>query len=348
MNRREFVKSSGAAMALFVGRREAAAELFEQNGMRLSARVARYEGTAVQATAAGELSLAHDGTRRIELESATWACSWTIACVAGRADAMDLRVRFKLEKGAVANATVAVELGFANWSAGNYVSLPGAVYNGNRFQRAAHAVSADDRARAAPGRFAITINDIPRLNIDKGESRLEEFTGNLATPAVGIYSPGMQRGFWLLTDQKTRLGNYGITVEESADRSRATVMLVAPYLRRLRPTINGQVPSDDRGAAWQAGDELTLRLRLYSFDAPRLQGLFDRFLVIRKDLTGATEPLKMIPMSQVFAILEDKLNRENWMEDWGLYSLGARGPGESPYGYWQLAGWAGYRIRWRC
>jgi hypothetical protein len=186
----------------------------------------------------------------------------------------------------------------------------------------------------------ILVNDIPRLNIDKGDSRLEEFTGDLATPAVGIYSPGMRRGFWLLTDQKTRVGNYGITVEESADRSRAKVMLIAPYLRRLRPTINGQVPSDDRGAAWQAEDEITLRLRLYSFKAPRLQELFDRFLVIRKDLTGATEPLNMIPMSQVFEILEDKLNRENWNEDWGLYSLGARGPGESPYSYWQL-GWVG-------
>jgi hypothetical protein len=150
----------------------------------------------------------------------------------------------------------------------------------------------------------------------------------------------MHRGFWLLTDQKTRVGNSGITVEESADRSGAKVMLVAPFLRRARPTINGQVPSDDRGAAWKAGDEITLRLRLYSFNAQNLQRIFDRFLVIRKDLTGPTEPARMIPMSQVFGILEEKLNRENWNENWGFYSLGARGPGQSPFGIWQL-GWVG-------
>jgi hypothetical protein len=144
----------------------------------------------------------------------------------------------------------------------------------------------------------------------------------------------------VLTDQQTRLGNVGLTVEENADRSQGTVQVTAPLVRELRPTINGLIPSSDRGAAWKTGDEMTLRTRLYSFPALRLQTLFDRFVQIRKDLTGPTAPRHMVPLSQVWAILEDKQNRENWSENWGFYALGVRAAHEPMYNIWQL-GWVG-------
>ena len=48
----------------------------------------------------------------------------------------------------------------------------------------------------------------------------------------------------------------------------------------------------------------------------------------------------MIPLSAVWDILEDNINRDNWNEAWGFYSLGARRSDEPLCFVWQL-GWAG-------
>lgn len=232
--------------------------------------------------------------------------------VTDRPDAVNILVRFRLEKGFARETGVSLDLEFDQWSADNYVLLPDAVYNGNRFHSVQLAyppmLPAADRRPDLP----ITINDILRLNRSAGESRLEEFTGDLATPGVGFYSPAKRIGFWLLTDQRTRLGNQGLMIKESIDRKKAIPRISAPCVREMRPTINGLIPSPDRAVAWNTGDEVTIRVRLYTFEAPRLQNLFDRFMEIRKDLTGPTALRHMVPLSQVWETLEDKYNREDW------------------------------------
>jgi hypothetical protein len=312
---------------------------FQRNHCTLAAHVCHYNANRREAS---ETVVFPPGKTqaRIHIQQATWQIDYELQSVKDRPDAMDLRLHFRVVDGSAKQSGVSLDLEFGDWSARNYVLLPGAVYNGNRFrvQRTPYPPLINVAGRRPD--LPITINDLPRLNISAGGSRLEEFTGDLATPAVGFYSPGQQRGFWLLTDQRTRLGNMGLTVEESPDRSKGTVRVTAPLVREMRPTINGLIPSSDRGATWNAGDEITIRTRLYSFPAPRLQTLFDRFVEIRKDLTGPTTPRHMVPLSQIGQILEDKQNRENWNEAWGFYSLGAREPGESMNSIWQL-GWVG-------
>jgi hypothetical protein len=340
MDRREFVKSGAVTLALLSAREKASTQPLKGHLFRIAARLNRYENATVQATSGIELDIAKDSTRKIGLECTTWHCFWKTSRVADRPDALDLVVSFKLATGAVSNCAAVVELEFDNWSTANYVCLPSAVYNGNRFHvQPTRYPPMIDKANRRPD-LPITINDFPRLNIGAGESRLEEFTGNLATPAVGIYSPPSHTALWLLTDQQTQVGNSGITVEESLDRSKATVSVTAPRVRHTRQTPTRLIPSSDRGATFNPGDEITLRLRLYTFRASDLQVLFDRFLEVRKDLTGRTAFHHMIPMSQAFSILEDKLNRENWSETWGFYTLGWQHAGDSIYSLWQL-GWAG-------
>lgn len=340
MDRREFVKTGAVTLALLGTSRKGTTQQLKRHQVQVRARINRYDGTAVSATSATGLGLERGGAHTMELESARWQCSWKVSKVAGREDALDLVVRFKLFSGSITNAVAAVELEFENWSTKNYVCLPSAVYNGNRFhvQRTKYPpmIKKENRRPDLP----ITVNDIPRLNIDSGESRLEEFTGNLATPAVGIHSPGTHTAFWLLTDQLTCVGNSGVTVEESLDRSKATVRIMAPHLRQWRQTGDHLVPSADHGVTLNPGDEITLRVRLYTFPSANLQRLFDRFLEIRKDLSGSTAAHHTIPMSQVFSILEDKLNRENWNEGWGFYTLGWHHSGNAVFDIWQL-GWVG-------
>jgi hypothetical protein len=311
----------------------------QRNQCTLLARISHFNGNRRDASQTAVFPPGKTQSR-LAFQHATWQCDYELSPVKERPDAVDLRLHFRLLQGSAQQTGVSLDLEFANWSARNYVLLPGAVYNGNRFrvQRTPYPplIKPADRRPDLP----ITINDLPHLNLSAGESRLEEFTGDLATPAVGFYCPGEQRAFWLLSDQQTRLGNAGLTVEESPDRSKGTIRITAPLVREMRPTINGLIPSSDSAATWNTGDEITLRARLYSFPASRLQALFDRFLEIRKDLTGLTAPRHMVPLSQVWEILEDKQNRENWNEGWGFYSLGARGTGEPMYSIWQL-GWVG-------
>jgi len=161
-------------LALLNAREKASTQQLKRHHFRVAARLNRYENTAVQATSGIELDLAQDGAREISPKSTTWRCSWKTSRVADRPDALDLVVSFRLATGAVSNCAAVVELEFENWSTANYVCLPSAVYNGNRFHvQPTRYPPMIDRANRRPD-LPIIINDFPRLNIGAGESVLQQ------------------------------------------------------------------------------------------------------------------------------------------------------------------------------
>jgi hypothetical protein len=78
------------------------------------------------------------------------------------------------------------------------------------------------------------------------------------------------------------------------------------------------------------------RFRVYSFPCPKIQGLFDRFVEIRKDLSGNVQLHHQLPFSAAWKIQEEKY-RSNWVDTYGYYSVGMR---ENMYEDWQ-PGWTG-------
>lgn len=163
-------------------------------------------------------------------------------------------------------------------------------------------------------------------------------TGDPATPALGVYLPNEHRMYWLLTEQQIRIGNSGFVFEESDDRTTATMYLTAPCIRENRQGMCGQVPSEDAPAPdWQPGDDIVLHLRWYCAPAHAVHDLFDRFVDIRKDLTGPVTLRHILPFSAAWAIHEEKYNAGNWNEEGGYYSVGMR---ENMGGDYQ-AGWVG-------
>jgi hypothetical protein len=160
----------------------------------------------------------------------------------------------------------------------------------------------------------------------------------MSTPALGFYAPKTKSGFWLLTDQKTRLGDTGLGIREDLNRDRAYITLTAPHVRekyKYRICTTNQ-PSDDRGANFQSGDEVHLRFRIYSFPCPKIQGLFDRFVEIRNDLSGNVKLYHQLPFSAAWKIQEEKY-KYNWVEQYGYYAVGMR---DNMYEDWQ-PGWTG-------
>jgi hypothetical protein len=267
----------------------------------------------------------NDLLRSVQLrtKSSAWACSVKVAAGPAEADYTDFDVLFQLVRGALHDASVSVELGFEPWSVETYVCLPGAVYRGNRFEsrRLPYPPLLNDPKDIGPNVPTI-ITDIPRLSIGAGPSHLQQVTRDLATPAVGIYFPNAKSGFWLLVRQQTRLGDTGIDIEESDDRRRAVVRLTAPFVRQkvMYKICDLQVPSTDRGADFVKGDEVVLKFRVHFFSCPDVHHLFDRFLQIRMGF----EPVKrkeQLPLSAAWKLLEEKYNRDNWVEPYGYYAV---------------------------
>ena len=290
----------------------------------------------------GELTAAAAGGQRISSSGAPWL--WH-ADVSSRDDgSFEIMVTFKLLEGNDVEAIVGLSFEFGSWQETNYVFMPAAVYQGNDF-----AVNpmpyppiwrdeADFRVD-----MPVTITDMPRLN--RESPKLVCNTGELATPCMAYYSPTQQRGALVFTEQQTRLGNSGLSVELGEGGGTARFSVTAPCLRELRQGLCERLPSEDLPASWKAGDELKLRVLVRFFTADRLQGLFDHFCELRKALHPQSAA-HCLPFTAALRIIEEKYNRENWVEDDGYYKMAPNYDttfevAEEPLCFlWQL-GWVG-------
>jgi hypothetical protein len=242
--------------------------------------------------------------------SSQWTCASREEPVSGEPGARDLTVVFKLAEGAAKSAGVAVAFDFADWSTNNYVLIPASIYNGNR-NRIEHRAYATglDRQDLYKKDLPLTTTDLPQLSPEPGKpSKVEVTACNATTPALCVYNPRTKRAFIALAEQGTRLGDNGLMVEESPDRSRATLVVSAPGVRERKPEFIGFGRSPDRGAEWKAGDMVTLRLRVYEFETPAIPGLLEKFMSVRKAVTGPNHPRNLIPFSEVVRLMSNRID----------------------------------------
>ena len=208
---------------------------------------------------------------------------------------------------------------FDHWSRRNYLLVPAAVYNGNRF----HALKGGYMPEYPPGMFfnrklPLTISDEPRLSIEQGQAgKIELLTGNASTPAVCVYDPDAHQGTILLFDQRTRFGNNAILIEENQKQDRATIVIAAPGVRERTAEFGGFRPSGDTAADWKPGDSVTLRFKTYRFPARSIPDLLERFAQVRQDVTGPNQPRNLAPMSWLGGKVADRF-RGRWNGDYYL------------------------------
>lgn len=126
----------------------------------------------------------------------------------------------------------------------------------------------------------------------------------------------------------------GIT--EHAAAGRAQLIVATPRARSKIPTGMG-FREGNTTRDWKAGEVVTLRLRLWTFAAPSLQTLFDRFAEARKDY-GTRSWTHDVPFSEAARLVRDKLNALNWDEWLGYYRHGIDKTKAKPFDWFQL-GW---------
>jgi len=311
-------------------------------GVRL--RLTQLEGCRERSHSFHDLPAGDTVAQPTTFAGATWELRAALAPVPERPEALDGAVTFRVTEGEAREVAVALEWPVTPWSREVFVMLPAAAYNGNRYPSRAYQYPPMVHEPADIGAQApLLVSDVPRLAYDAGvPSRLQLRTGDLTTPCLTYYDPAAGTATIILTEQGSHLGDHGLTVEESADRSEAVLRLEAPCVRRdtLYMMCNTAAPSWDHGANWQPGSEVTLRFRLIRFPATSVQDLYDRFAVVRKDLTEAVRLKHELPLSAAWRLTEEKHQRENWCDE-GYYRVGTHEAAlESPYQDWQV-GWVG-------
>jgi hypothetical protein len=277
--------------------------------------------------------------QELELAGSRWEASVKATPLDGVA--FDFEVIFTCVSGALPDASVSVDLEFSDWSVENYVLMPAAAYDGNRFpsRRIPYSPKLWFVEDIGPDKPVI-VTDIPKLNERPGPSRIQERSGSMALPSIGFRSAAAGRGFWLLTDQGNSLGDYGIGIEENRDRSKATLSITAPLVRELYSyrMCDMRAPSMDEPRSFDAGDAVTISFRLHVFPAPDVQSLFDKYSEIRKP--KLTPRVEILPFSACFALQQEKFNRDNFVPEHGYYSVGLR---QNFLQDWQI-GWTGGMI----
>ncbi|MBC7914350.1 MAG: hypothetical protein H7Y07_09530 [Pyrinomonadaceae bacterium] len=279
----------------------------------------------------------------LKTDSAVWEINLAVSNSACINDPQEVVITYVCKSGVSRNANLSACLTFNKWSASNYVLFPGAVYNGNRFdwRRITYSPKLMDPKDIGPN-FPTIISDVPKLNINNGPSFVQERSGSMAIPAAGFFAPAEKSGFLVLTDQGNNYGDYGMGIEETKGKTSGEISISSPLVRELYKyrITDLRYPSNDVPATFKAGDSLKIHLKLYSFDAPVLQTVFDKVSDIRQSMASKGSLSNTLSFSDAFRTIKDKYNDANYVDKYGYYSVGLR---ENFLQDWQI-GWTGGMI----
>ncbi|MFZ4507611.1 MAG: hypothetical protein ACOYON_07950 [Fimbriimonas sp.] len=230
-----------------------------------------------------------------------------------------------------------VEVVAGVWGPEPYVVIPGSVYAGNRFRcnASAYPCLLDDPADWIPD-VETTISDVPRLSINSGPSRVQQITGDAATPGIGVAGP--DQGLWLAAVPQTEIGFVLLEVEESDDRTQTAIRILTPGVREDLRYHGGPtwVPSEDRGYVFEPGETRSLEFWVQPVDQGGPQALFRIFAAVVARYAEA-RPCPRLPFSEAYRLIEENHQLLHWDEADGFYACGDR---SQPYAHWQM-GWVG-------
>lgn len=302
---------------------------------QLSTNIISYEGNNIKDINSCELG-------RNKIEESYWNVSQK------KYDSNDLTEQqldynFQLENGGVSNIGIAIDFKINQWDKTNMLFVPAALYNGNRFKSISvsyppYITNEQDKHINMP----ITVSNIPRLN-PSGISEVELLTSNCTTPMLGFYNPKLKRGFILLTDPETNVGESGFYIQENLEKREILLRVMAPGVRQQRYVMCGFVPSNDKGIDMKKGDNIQIRLKLWNFPAKDLAAFYDKCFSIRKSLSGDNIYINRNSFSHTAQTILAHHDKEKWYEDPHQGYICNKPNSDSPFGHIQT-GWSGIPV----
>lgn len=273
------------------------------------AQILSYEGNTVAQT------FSFDGDRL----AADGAGQWTVGIDSRKVnrEATDYALTFTMEEGEMASGGAAVQFEFDDWTSENYIFAPSHLYDGNRFRilpigYAPFIYNEEDRPLDMP----VTVTNVPHFNRDGSDAVVDFKTSSCSTPLAGFYDRQAKRGFFILTEQDTVLGDEAFFISEYPAEGRLTIRLSAPGVREHRYTMcTADRPSSDEGIPLRKGDSVRMHFRVYDFACEDLMAFFDKFLTVRKDLSGQNEYRNLEPFSSIDSTIFAHHFIHKWYED---------------------------------
>lgn len=265
-------------------------------------------------------------------------CQWLLTMhkqqVAGDKTALDYSCTWQLKKGIAEQVSFSVDFGVDNWTPDNYVFVPAVVYDGNRFDTKAIGYPPFwyDPTEWRLDMPTMMAAHHPTLGKRDGAPRaVELISGNASTPLMAYFSERDQRAWMVQTNQGNELGDYGMTIAENADRSKATFSITAPVIRTNE--------EEDSAVTVREGESVSMSFRVYDFKAKELDDMFNRFVAVRKDFNPSTRR-DVLPYSEVWSLLDNLYRTRRWDDRINLYWL-SDVQEEATWNFiWQL-GWVG-------
>ncbi|MBD0404638.1 hypothetical protein [Flammeovirga sp. EKP202] len=264
-----------------------------------------------------------EGKDEFNSNNIKWQCDINYKKVEGNDKAIDAEVRIFPDRKINSQLEKGIELRFDKWSKENYVFIPASVYNGNRFKVVQMnwptvVVDEADRYHDIAPRIA---HYVPHLNSDEGPSKLIRKLNDASTPAIGFYSPELQKSFLLLIKPSR---NFNIEIKESEDRTVGSIIL----------SSNGQpdVYND------QQSDAFEINFRMFEFNSNAPIDLLTNYFKVRKSMVATNEFVPSVPFSKMFEIQEKLHNSERWNNKMQCYIQS----GNHEHGKW----YSGVQLGW--
>ena len=279
-----------------------------------------------------------------------WEVKTEKSRVAGDATATDYMLTFSIQEGEIASGGAAVEFTFDDWHTDNYIFAPSHLYNGNRFR--IYPVGYPPMIRKAEDRpldMPITTTNIPHFSNEGKDACVDFRTNSCSTPLTGFFDRTAKRGFFLLTEQDTLSGSQAFFISEYPEQGRLTIRLSSPGVRQHRyVSCNADKQSEDEGIVLKAGDEITMHFRVYDFTCEDLSMFFDKFLTVRKSLSGENEYRNLEPFSSIDSTIMAHHFATKWFEneEFGYECHGPAVKKTDPYAlyYHMQLGWNGIPV----
>jgi hypothetical protein len=259
-------------------------------------------------------------------------------------DELDFRVNFRIPEGTIRDASAGVSLSVKNWSDDAYLLLPAAAYNGNRFEsrKISYSPKLLDEKDLWPQK-EIIVSDIPRLNIFRAYSELRDRSGSLSAPLILMWLPLSSEILVIQFDHANELGDTALIITENKDRTRLKIHFQSPVVREknIYKICNNSFPTPDVPYDFSEGDEFTMSFSVKKFPAKSIAGIFSVYpSLVMFSGTKKDEIVNTPLLKECFELVEEKFNNQNWVEEWGYYSVGMR---ENFLQDWQV-GWTGGMI----
>lgn len=244
---------------------------------------------------------------------------------------------------AIRNCAVRLITKKTNWNTENYVFAPAALYNGNRFDcinKQYPPFLNEEESKKFWGKPVVT--DVPRLTPD-GNGTVNLSVGDLSFPCFGYFSRKEKQGYLLFFRQENELGNFGITINENAEKNTAEFILSSPCMRT--PYKYGMCTTkgkpDDRPVNLNKGDTVTFDFTEFNFSCENETEFLKYFFKQRAIYDIPRTHPHETPWNYAFRLIEDKYNKRNWVENIGFYTSSEATSGICRQ--WQT-GWVGGAI----